>query len=78
VQKAICRKSWAGVILYFYPFSDDLALREIIIGPRSKKAPQDIAGLVKPFANGVEIVKSRLAFKAYGVIRNKLYEIVKL
>lgn len=63
--------------LYFYPFSSDVSLREIIIGPRGTKTPQKFLRLVKPVARGLRILKSRLAFRSYEVIRNKRYKIVK-
>ena len=75
VKLDTCDKDGA---LYFYPFSDDLVLREFIIGACCKKASQDIVGLIKPFTKGVEIIKSRLAFKDYRVVRNKQYKIVKI
>ena len=64
--------------LLFYSFSNDLILKEVIIGPRCDKKPHEILNLAKPFLNDVEITKARLAFKSYRVVPNKRYKKVKL
>jgi hypothetical protein len=60
--------------LYFYPFSDDLVLKEIIVGSRCKKTPKDILRLGDLGTKNIEVIKSRLAFKSYRVIPNNQYK----
>lgn len=56
--------------LYFKGFSDDLALREIILGPRCAITKTEIAKHLKDFS-GIRVIEARLAFKTFRVVRNK-------
>lgn len=59
---------------YFVDFSNSLLLREIILGPRNTMKRQELINIIKPYAKGVEIIKTRLAFNTYTVVRNKKYK----
>lgn len=59
--------------LYFYAFSSDLILKEIIIGPRCDKKPEELYYLKRPSLDGVKIINARLAFNTYTVVQNKQY-----
>lgn len=76
-------RGWAGLNdkdpdtgLYFLDFSQDLRLKEIIIGPRNQARPIDINKIVNNSIKGVSIIKSRLAFNSYTVVPNKNYKII--
>jgi hypothetical protein len=58
--------------LYFYSFSDDLALREVILGPRCALPSKAIRELVSHFKPKVYVIKSRLAFTKFKVVTNRL------
>ena len=57
--------------MYFLPFCKALRLREVIVGPRCDLGLQDLRRLVSPQDQGVRLTKSRLAFRAYKVIKNR-------
>ena len=56
---------------YFVEFSKDLKLAQVLIGPSSPLAPRDIFKIQSP-SDAVEVIPSRLAFKSFQVVRNKL------
>lgn len=58
--------------LYFYSFSKDLALREIILGPRCELSIKNIRDLVAGFELAVYVVKSRVAFTKFKVVENRV------
>jgi hypothetical protein len=56
---------------YFYSFSDDLVLREVILGPRCEIPITGVRNIVADFDSRVRVVKSRIAFRSFRVIINK-------
>lgn len=58
--------------LYFYPFSSDLVLREVILGPRCALPIKNIRKLVANFEPQIYVIKSRLAFTKFKVVKNRL------
>lgn len=59
--------------LYFYAFTPNLVLREVILGPRCGVAIDAVRSLVKPFYPHVHVLKARLAFQKYGVVEDRRY-----
>lgn len=59
--------------LYFYDFSPEFQLREVILGPRCELPIERIRRMVADFKPGVTVVKSRIAFGSFDVVENKLY-----
>jgi hypothetical protein len=58
--------------LYFYPFSEDLTLREVILGPRCELPIHTIRSLVANFDPQVFVIKSRVAFTKFKVLENRV------
>jgi len=56
---------------YFQPFCGDLALREVILGPRCALPLQGIRDLVAPFVPSVQVIKARIAFRSFDVVENR-------
>jgi hypothetical protein len=56
---------------YFYSFSDDMVLREIILGPMCEIPVMSIRNLVANFESRVRVLKSRIAFGSFRVVKNK-------
>ena len=57
---------------YFYPFSEDLMLREIILGPRCELPIKGVRNIVADFKPPVVVLKSRIAFTRYEVLEHKV------
>lgn len=57
---------------YFYPFSKNLVLREIILGPRCELPIEGVRQIVADFAPPVVVLKSRIAFTRFEVLENKI------
>jgi len=57
--------------LYFKDFSGDLALREIILGPRCVIKKSAITETVGSEGREMQVIKARLAFNTFRVVRNK-------
>lgn len=57
---------------YFYSFSADLLLREIILGPRCELPIESIRNIVADFKPPVVVLKSRIAFTRFEVLENKI------
>lgn len=57
--------------LYFLPYCNALRLREVIIGPRSGLTEAQVAEKIEPCPDKVEIIKARLAFRSFKVVRNR-------
>lgn len=55
--------------LYFVPFSNELILREVILGPRCDIPIALVRILVQAFKGKVHVTQSRLAFKKFAVVR---------
>jgi hypothetical protein len=56
--------------MYFYPFSGDLALREIILGPRCELPVAGIQSMIGNLEQPVKVLKSRIAFRTYRVVKD--------
>ncbi len=57
--------------LYFYGFSDEVRLAEVIAGPLFSGTEQQLLDAVTDKDSGVKLVKSRLAFRSFKVVRDK-------
>lgn len=57
--------------LYFKPFGDDLKLREIIVGPMCEETDMGLRQLAPASTEGIPIIKSRMAFNTFRVVRNR-------
>jgi len=55
-----------------------MILREIIIGARGTITQEEIAQIVISRFTRVEIIKSRLAFKTYRVVQNKMFDVLEI
>jgi len=58
--------------MYFYPFDSNLVLREVILGPRCELPISGVRAMVESFHPYVAVIKSRLAFSSFRVIKNKI------
>jgi hypothetical protein len=58
--------------LYFYPFSENLTLREVVLGPRCDLPINSIRSLVANFGPEVFVIKSRIAFTKFKVLENRI------
>ncbi|SRR5712692_2659554 len=56
---------------YFYPFGEKLQLREVIAGPLCDTPKAAIDAALKGYAD-IEVIKARLAFNTFQVVKNKL------
>ena len=56
---------------YFVSFDNDFVLREVIIGARCDRKPIDFKELLSQYDDSVKVLKSRLAFKSFKVLRNR-------
>ena len=57
--------------LYFYDFSEQLQLREIIVGAGSDISRQQIDFALKNEAEGLIVRKARIAFNSYRIVEQK-------
>ena len=55
---------------YFVPFSDDFFLKEVIIGARCNKTPHNFEDILKSYNHPIKVIKSRLAFQSFKVVKN--------
>lgn len=58
--------------LYFYDFSADFQLREVILGSRCELPIASIRAIVAGFTPEVSVVKSRIAFSSFRVVVNRV------
>ncbi len=56
---------------YFYSFSDQLVLREVVLGPRCEIPLAGVRSLVANFSEPVRVLKSRIAFSSFRVVTNR-------
>lgn len=63
--------------LYFFYFSAQFQLREVILGPRCELPLASIRTIVKDFSPAVTVIKSRIAFRSFRVVKNKLTSCVQ-
>jgi hypothetical protein len=57
--------------LYFYDFSDDLRLEEVILGPRCALPIDRVRAMVATFSPAVVVRKARIAFQNFQVVEDK-------
>jgi hypothetical protein len=57
--------------LYFAEFSDELKLAQVIVGVRSNLSRAELGGALGDLATGVDVLKTRLAFRSFRVVRNR-------
>jgi hypothetical protein len=62
---------------YWYDFSDDVRLREVIIGACSDVARQQVADALGDFAPQVRVRNARLAFQTFDVVEQKNLKLCK-
>ena len=55
---------------YFLPFSEDLMLRKIILGPRCELPLEGVRNVVADFKPPVVVLKSRIAYTRYEVVKH--------
>jgi hypothetical protein len=56
--------------LYFQKFDDNLILKEVIAGCKSKMSDQELLGLLQGY-NNITVIKSRMAFKSFRIVRDR-------
>ncbi|HEY6644110.1 DUF2971 domain-containing protein [Povalibacter sp.] len=59
---------------YFYPFSQELELREVVLGPLCQIPIEAVRSLVASIYQGVVVRKARLAFKWFTVVPDERFE----
>lgn len=57
--------------LYFYNFSEQLVLKQVIVGAASTATRADVASALGELADTVQVVKARAAFKFFRVVENR-------
>lgn len=57
--------------LYFVPFSDELMLKQVIVGSESAVTRAEVSMALGTLANEVEQFKARPAFKSFKIVRQK-------
>lgn len=57
--------------MYFYDFSENLQLREVVLGPRCELPIARIRSLVSRSTPVVDVIKARIAFKSFRVVKHK-------
>ncbi|MEQ1948265.1 MAG: DUF2971 domain-containing protein [Bryobacteraceae bacterium] len=65
-----------GTGLYFYNFGDQLRLVKVILGPLCTTTTEKVTAALAGYS-GVEIVRSRLAFNSFRVVRNKSVAVIR-
>ena len=56
---------------YFYPFDKFIQLREVIAGPLCTDSKDRIEQALRGYPETVSVIKARLAFKTFQVVKNK-------
>jgi Protein of unknown function (DUF2971) len=62
---------------YFYSFSEDLILREVILGSRCELPIDGVRSIVADFNPQVTVLKSRIAFTRFEVLEDKVASRIK-
>jgi hypothetical protein len=57
--------------LHFVPFSTDLVLREVILGPRCDIPVEAVRTLVQAFPGRVRVTRARIAYTKFGVVEDR-------
>jgi hypothetical protein len=63
--------------LYFYNFSQDFQLREIILGPKCELPIDNIREMVSSFDPIVSVIQARIAHRSFRVVKFKLKSRIK-
>jgi hypothetical protein len=63
--------------LYFLPFSPDLVLREVILGPRCDLPIESIRNLAEQFTPKLHVVRSRIAYTKFAVVEDRTGRVSK-
>lgn len=58
--------------LYFYDFSKDFTLEEVVLGPKCELPISAVRELVNNVSPGAIVVKARIAFRSFRVTKNKI------
>jgi hypothetical protein len=58
--------------MYFYDFSADFQLREVILGPRCEVPIKGVRAMVSGYSPDVSVIKARIAFSSFRVVKDKL------
>jgi len=58
--------------LYFYEFSKDFALKEVVLGPKCELPIAAVRKFVDTLSPGTTVIKARIAFSSFRVIKNKV------
>jgi hypothetical protein len=59
--------------LHFVPFSADLVLREVILGPRCDIPVEAVRTLVQAFHGRVHVTRARIAYTKFGVVEDRRF-----
>jgi hypothetical protein len=57
--------------MYFYDFSSEFALREVILGPRCEVPIENVRTVVKGYSPSVSVTQARIAFSSFRVVENR-------
>ena len=57
--------------IYYVDFSENLRLRQVIVGCQSDVTRADIDSLIKEINSDIEVFKTRPAFRSFKIVRNK-------
>ena len=55
---------------YFYSFSEELVLRDVILGPRCELPIESVRNIVAGYSSNVKVIKARIAFTRFEVREN--------
>lgn len=58
--------------MYFFDFSENLQLREVILGPRCEVPILRVRSLLASWTPLVKVIKARIAFRSFRVVKNKI------
>ena len=59
--------------LYFAPFSQEMQLREIVVGYRCDLPLDSIRSLVSQYVPSVHVLKARIAYSKFGVVEDRSF-----
>lgn len=57
--------------LFFFPFGNDLRLREVIVGHRCPMTRDEVIEVLGDLAPNVKLTKARLAFNTFKIVRQR-------
>ena len=56
---------------YFYPFSDEMKIRQVLVGAEASVSRHDVEKALGDGNAHVERIKTRAAFQTFNVVRNR-------